>query len=60
MILQKIKSSTNFSKKHPAYDKKIKDKKTTIYICQKQKCSLPITNFNEFQKILNINNGTIQ
>ena len=29
--------------------------KTTVYICRKQTCSLPITNFKEFTKELDFN-----
>ena len=59
IIFQKNKNSTNFPKGHPAHGKKTKDKKSTIYICKNQKCSLPITSSDEFEKIQNINNETI-
>ena len=58
-IFQEIENSKELPKTHPAFGKKSKNKKNTIFICQNQTCSLPITDYKEFIKILNSKNETI-
>ena len=57
MIYQEIKDLKELDKTHPAFGKKIKENKNTIFICKNQSCSLPITTFDEFAKIINNKNG---
>ena len=52
MIYQEISDTKNLPKNHPAYGKKNINNKNTVYLCQKQRCSLPITKFRDFIKIL--------
>ena len=59
MIYQEIENSKELPKKHLAFGKKCKNKKNTVFVCQNQNCSLPITNFKEFIKILSLKNETI-
>ena len=54
MIYQEIENSEGLPKKNPAFGKKCKNNKNTIFVCQNQTCSLPITNFEEFIKIINV------
>jgi len=54
IIYQEVWDSNELPKKHPAYGKKNKENKTTIYVCQKQTCSLPITNFEKFKDAINL------
>ena len=54
MIYQEIENSRKLPKKNPAFGKKSKNNKNTIFVCQNQTCSLPITNFEEFIKIINV------
>ena len=57
MIYQEITDLKELDKTHPAFGKKIKEDKNTIFICKNQSCSLPITTFDEFAKIINNKNG---
>ena len=54
IIFQTISDTKELSKKNPAYGKKIINNKDTLYVCQNQKCSLPITKFSDFTKALKI------
>ena len=54
IIYQEIENSKELPKNHPAFGKKSINNKNTFYICQNQKCSLPITEFNDFIKALKI------
>ena len=45
-------ANTEFPPAHPAYGKKITGNKPTVYICQNQMCSEPITDFSIIDKTI--------
>ncbi len=50
LIYLEIENLNKLEKNHPAYGKKCKKNKNTIFICKNQNCSLPITTIEELEK----------